>query len=44
MWLPLITAAMGTYLMNGYSIIKEHPAATKRKQAKDINPFTCFLT
>jgi hypothetical protein len=34
-WLPLITAAMGTYLMNEYSIFKEHPCrVVKRKTGK----------
>ena len=47
MWLMLITIAEGMYLMNGYSVVKEHPVTIHRngKRAKGFPcPFTRFLT
>ena len=46
-WLMLITIAIGKYLMNGYSVVKEQPIHryVNGKQVKDYpSPFTCFLT
>lgn len=46
-WLMIITIAIGKYLMNGYSVVKEQPIHryVNGKQVKDYPlPFTCFLT
>ncbi|MBQ2856306.1 MAG: hypothetical protein IJE78_04145 [Bacteroidaceae bacterium] len=46
-WLMLITIAIGKYLMNGYSVVKEQPIHryVNGKQVKDYPlSFTCFLT
>jgi hypothetical protein len=37
MWLPLIMATMGTYLMNGYSVLKECPAPHSEKQVEGLS-------
>ena len=38
-WLMLITIAMGMYLMNGYSVVKEQPIHryVKRKTGKGLS-------
>ena len=45
-WLMLIAIAIGSYLMNGYSVVKEHPIRrTNGKRVKDFPwSFTRFLT